>query len=576
MVVGRLPFWAWRVQEHLRPRLETTAPPRSPPSRSPRNQQFTAMVVNVWLECLDSTSPYPCILAIGDSTSAIGWLFRSSKLAMLPGTGHDAHLFIARTLATVLINHDTCIASQHIKGELNVVADFLSFSGLSEREKPHPLVHDNPPNDILTLRFLDELTEQVPVDFAISQLPREVLSFVSRVLQIAALSLGVARNPATRTPTECGDDGTDFVGQTGLGPTLSSLCYPSTNVSFSQKPFSSATKSPAGTCHETLSTTVKAQWSRALCAKPQATSPRRSGAIYGTAPCTSRTEPKGQQRAITPKLLRSMFVQSGATEALTKDTMFAILSELAIMAYFFAMRSCEFTLPAPLPGRTKVIHLWGIVFRDKSNQEVDHRSPSLHQAERVTLTFENQKNGQKMDRRTHQRTGDPFLCPIQRIAFLVERIYRRVPSTSPDTPINTMFLLSNESLASGTALRNYIWSSCTCGGGKPTFGFLASDLGIQSIRSSAAMSLFLMNHTIHKIMILGRWSSDAFLVYLRPQVLEWTNQMSCNMIHIDSFKDATDPRCVSPSDPRTHQKLFNGGSEPDRHPVKMLEMHLHH
>ena len=34
--------------------------------------EFTAMVVNVWLECLDSTSPYPCILAIGDSTSAIG------------------------------------------------------------------------------------------------------------------------------------------------------------------------------------------------------------------------------------------------------------------------------------------------------------------------------------------------------------------------------------------------------------------------------------------------------------------------------------------------------------------------
>ena len=246
------------------------------------------------------------------------------------------------------------------------------------------------------------------------------------------------------------------------------------------------------------------------------------------------------------------------------------------MAYFFAMRLCEFTL-TPLPGRTKVIYLRGIVFRVNNNQEVDHRSPSLHLAERVTLTFENQKNGQKMDRRTHQRTGDPILCPIQRIASLVERIYHRVPSASPDTPINnTMFLLSNESLASSTALRNYIRSSCTCGGGMPTFGFSASDLGTRSIRSGAAMSLFLMNHPIHKIMILGCWSSDAFLVYLRPQVLKWTNQMSCDMIHIDSFMDATDPRRVSPSDPRTRQKLFNGGSKSDRHPVKMLEMHLHH
>ena len=101
---------------------------------------------------------------------------------MLPGTGHDAHLFVARTLATVLINHNACIASQHIKGELNVVADFLSFSGLSERGEPHPLAHDNPPNNVLTQQFLDKLTEQVPVDFVIFQLPREVLSFVSRVL----------------------------------------------------------------------------------------------------------------------------------------------------------------------------------------------------------------------------------------------------------------------------------------------------------------------------------------------------------------------------------------------------------
>ena len=255
--------------------------------------------------------------------------------------------------------------------------------------------------------------------------------------------------------------------------------------------------------------------------------------------------------------------------------MFAILAELAIVVYFFAMRSCEFTL-TPLPGRTKVIHLRGIVFLDRNNHELNHRSPDLHLAERVTLTFENQKNGQKMDRRTHQRSGDSTLCPILRIASLVERIYRRVPSASPDTPINTIFLLSTESLASSTALRNFIRSSCTCGGGKASFGFSASDLGTRSIRSGAAMSLFLMNHPVHKIMILGRWSSDAFLVYLRPQVLEWTNQMSGDMIHIDSFMDATDTRHVSTSDPRTRTKLFNGGNESDRHPVKMLKMHLHH
>lgn len=67
------------------------------------------------------------------------------------------------------------------------------------------------------------------------------------------------------------------------------------------------------------------------------------------------------------------------------------------------------------------------------------------------------------------------------------------------------------------------------------------------------MSLFLMKHRVHKIMILGRWSSDAFLVYIRPQVLEWTNNMSCEMINNESFLDATDSRRTKPEDPRTSQ-----------------------
>ena len=106
--------------------------------------EFTAMVVNVWLECLDSEGNQPCILAVGDSTSAIGWLFKTSKLESLPDGGYDAHLFVARHLANVLIEHNCCLASQHIRGEANVVADLLSFSGQSERGKPHPLASDDP------------------------------------------------------------------------------------------------------------------------------------------------------------------------------------------------------------------------------------------------------------------------------------------------------------------------------------------------------------------------------------------------------------------------------------------------
>ena len=117
--------------------------------------------MNIWLECLEPNRPNSCILAIGDNTSAIGWLFKTASLDPT-WQAHDAHLFVARHLATTLLDHDCCIASQHIKGEMNVVADLLSFAGTGERGKDHPLAYDNPPNDTITQRFHSQLPSQVP------------------------------------------------------------------------------------------------------------------------------------------------------------------------------------------------------------------------------------------------------------------------------------------------------------------------------------------------------------------------------------------------------------------------------
>ena len=76
------------------------------------------------------------------------------------------------------------------------------------------------------------------------------------------------------------------------------------------------------------------------------------------------------------------------------------------------------------------------------------------------------------------------------------------------------------------------------------------------------------------LMILGRWSSDAFLVYIRPQVLEWTDNMSRDMIHHDSFLDATDNRRTPPTDPCIRSHQFNAVRS--THPVTIQRMHLHH
>jgi hypothetical protein len=252
--------------------------------------------------------------------------------------------------------------------------------------------------------------------------------------------------------------------------------------------------------------------------------------------------PKSQQKAITPKLLRAMYSRAatkGGGGLATQGIRAEAIADIAIIAYFFAMRSCEIT-QTPKEGRTKILRLRGITFRDAKGGTLERSNyGSTVMASRVTVTFENQKNGLKMDKRTHQRTGDPVMCPVGRLASAVNRIMTNTVGANGDTPINAVTERGRQTGITGEELRESLRSTCREKGGAETFGYSAGEIGTRSIRSGAAMSLFLANHSVAKIMILGRWSSDAFLVYLRPQVMEWTNQMSGDMIAHDSFFDAS-------------------------------------
>jgi hypothetical protein len=75
-----------------------------------------------------------------------------------------------------------CLASQHLKGLLNVVADLLSYCG-SSCATPHPLAANNPDNCTLTHCFHSSLPQLIPHNFAISPMLEDILSFVVLVLQ---------------------------------------------------------------------------------------------------------------------------------------------------------------------------------------------------------------------------------------------------------------------------------------------------------------------------------------------------------------------------------------------------------
>jgi hypothetical protein len=129
-------------------------------------------------------------------------------------------------------------------------------------------------------------------------------------------------------------------------------------------------------------------------------------------------------------------------------------------------------------------------------------------------------------------------------------------------------------LISSTFVRLLMRSVCALHGGRDEFGFAPMDIGNKSLRSGAVMALFLANHSPAKIMVLGRWVSDAFLVYIRPQVLEWTNTMSVDMIHLESFLDVAFDM-VSAEDPCTRTILRNSFNDRDSG-VTMPKFHLHH
>lgn len=259
----------------------------------------------------------------------------------------------------------------------------------------------------------------------------------------------------------------------------------------------------------------------------------------------TRDPPPNRQAAATPDLLKEMLRSAHGMREVAEHT-----ADLITGAYFFAMRACEFSRTR-VPGRTKTLTLEHITFRSHSKETIKTDHPDFHQTVRyVTICFANQKNGNKMERRTQGKTGHDTFCPVRSWARAFQRVLRHFPKAGNN---NTICSLRDHHSGkrveiSSTGVAELLRKTCRLHGAKNRFGFKPEDLGSRSIRSGAAMSLFMMNHSTERIKILGRWSSDAFLVYIRPQVLEWTNTMAKDMTQVKNFLDLNFHDKQRPSD----------------------------
>jgi hypothetical protein len=142
-------------------------------------------MLGIWLEIREAKAQRSeCILALGDNTSAIGWLFKSGKVNR-DSLSYATIQQLARHLVTLILQSEHCLtALQHRKGKKNIVANMLSYTG-STRGHDHPLASNVPSDKVLTHHFHIFLPSQLPRSFPISTLPREVLSWVTQILRTA-------------------------------------------------------------------------------------------------------------------------------------------------------------------------------------------------------------------------------------------------------------------------------------------------------------------------------------------------------------------------------------------------------
>lgn len=232
------------------------------------------------------------------------------------------------------------------------------------------------------------------------------------------------------------------------------------------------------------------------------------------------------------------------------------VGQLVSGAFFFAMRSCEYTKVAGRENterRTKLLRLRNLRFF-LHQRPLPLTDPQLHLATSVTITFEMQKNDERNIDITQHRTGDPLLCPVLAWSRVVKRILA-YNDCSPESFVCTVQLADGSlRLITSKELLERLRSHAAAMG-EATLGFKASEIGTHSIRSGAAMAMYLVGVPVFTIMLIGRWSSDAFLRYIRRQVQEFSAGVAAKMLLAPTF--FTVPETPSHHDPRAPGQNLN-------------------
>jgi hypothetical protein len=141
-----------------------------------------------------------------------------------------------------------------------------------------------------------------------------------------------------------------------------------------------------------------------------------------------------------------------------------------------------------------------------------------------------------MDTVTQIASGDALFCPVRAWAAIAHRIWG-YKGASEDTPVSAVW--RNGRIEHITSYSFVALDAAVGAVGYEKLGIKKGEIGTHSLRSGAAMAMYLGEVPVYTIMMLGCWSSDAFLCYIRKQVEQFSHNVSKHMIIHNSQNSPT-------------------------------------
>jgi hypothetical protein len=208
------------------------------------------------------------------------------------------------------------------------------------------------------------------------------------------------------------------------------------------------------------------------------------------------------------------------------------------------MRSCDYS---EIQGerRTKILCVRNFRFFNNNNRDISSNINLLSEATTVSITFEFQKRDIRNDIISHQKSGDKVgsgeMCPVRAAAEVIKRLYSyNIPSNKiKGTPIN-FIKLGSMSYTIPSSLFLLKFRAAVKQLGHKKLGFHPEEVGTHSNHLGGAMGMFLAGTPVYTIMLMGRWSSDAFIRYLRKQVLSLSHGIANKMLTFKEFYTVPD------------------------------------